>query len=550
MLKTESSDTINNIDIDYVFRPSKQDRQHLLVVFSAVSTDYNFMGTTSEGCRSNILWIKDHFYGESTYYLCHNKNYNIEPVVIELINRTLESLFLTKEQCTLMGFSKGGTAAIFYGLKYDFKNIIASCPQIKIGSYTARDWPKVATHMMGQNYSQSDIYELDAIIPSLLSEDNKENRNIYILSSPDDAQFNVEIEPFLHIFKKYDNFNFIFTESKLAWQHNKLTRYNLPIILSIVYAHGEGIFPKLGMVTNGAAKIDEELKIKHLSNESDVTSAFSEVKKISISKSNIFPEGNSILRWHECNQANEHLHTLIFEGVSDSYSFPMLTKINKDLSYDYYDKFFCDYSAGQFSSLTKNGVDVSTLNNGTYVIKVQSQKKNCKHYLSAAKSNNINISDVHLNKIYTVYSKNDKTYLSIADVENIEPSSLFEIKKSWFKGTLIHYEGVYAIKGISQKEWPDADYFLVAKSANKTFTFRLGRGHRDYINGVFEKHHGEYQKSYFATIQHQGINLDSIPDDSYDLTIVLNKSGALFESIRFDTIVKNKDIIQSTSFGF
>nr|WP_077253194.1 accessory Sec system protein Asp2 [Klebsiella michiganensis] len=130
-------------------------------------------------CRSNILWISDDFENECAYYISKDSKLSLENSVLALIQSVLQTLNLNEEQCTLMGFSKGGSAALYYGLKFNFKNIIASCPQLHIGSYVSRHWPNVANNMMGNNYDQGDINILDNLIPDLLK--NKEIKtNIFI----------------------------------------------------------------------------------------------------------------------------------------------------------------------------------------------------------------------------------------------------------------------------------------------------------------------------------------------------------------------------------
>ncbi|NKX49818.1 hypothetical protein HER39_04365, partial [Arthrobacter deserti] len=49
----------------------------------------------------------------------------------------------------------------------------------------------------------------------------------------------VQIAPALAMFAKYANFNYIESDTDLIQEHTEVTRYNLPLIISAIYALGE-----------------------------------------------------------------------------------------------------------------------------------------------------------------------------------------------------------------------------------------------------------------------------------------------------------------------
>lgn len=115
LISPERIFTYDDIDVLYKTQRGRQDRRHLVVVFSGFCPlgKYNFDGSVANGCRFDILWIKDEFEGNNAYYLCHRMNFDIQSAIIGLISSELDRLGLDKDECTLMGYSKGGNSCPF-----------------------------------------------------------------------------------------------------------------------------------------------------------------------------------------------------------------------------------------------------------------------------------------------------------------------------------------------------------------------------------------------------------------------------------------------------
>ncbi len=114
----ERTEIVEDISIKYMFKPATLDVKHLIIVFSGFGWSspftYDFSGKSLKDVPSNILWIKDDFFGFPCYYLCKHRNFSIESSVIKFIEKILSILSLTKNNCTVVGASKGGTAALYY----------------------------------------------------------------------------------------------------------------------------------------------------------------------------------------------------------------------------------------------------------------------------------------------------------------------------------------------------------------------------------------------------------------------------------------------------
>lgn len=133
--------TINGIDIIHRMKDRKYDNQHLIVVFSGFGANgfftYDFENALSE-CPANIIWIKDDFNSCCSYYCSLDNDLSISDSIFNFIELKLNELSLEREQCTLIGFSKGGFASLYFGVKYGFKNIISTVPQFNIGTYVKK----------------------------------------------------------------------------------------------------------------------------------------------------------------------------------------------------------------------------------------------------------------------------------------------------------------------------------------------------------------------------------------------------------------------------
>ncbi|MGW1708783.1 hypothetical protein ACWCP8_25460 [Streptomyces sp. NPDC002206] len=244
--------------VQYRFAHAKKGNQHLVVVFAnfAAPDDYGWSNGVFDNLRSNILWIRDQFDGKNSYYLCKGMDFELERSVITLISNVMNSLGLTPDQCTMWGGSKGGSAALYFGLKYGFRNIVSIVPQFLIGTYLEKH-PSVAEFMMGQ-VTETNIRVLDNAIPDLVRAGANRGANIYVLSSPQDEQYPVQVEPFLGLFNGYENFNFIFSDSPFISDHTDVTRRNVPMLMGLINFLIDGMAPRLGFVGNGREQPDAD----------------------------------------------------------------------------------------------------------------------------------------------------------------------------------------------------------------------------------------------------------------------------------------------------
>ncbi|MFD3696089.1 hypothetical protein ACFWUZ_07990 [Streptomyces sp. NPDC058646] len=247
------------VPVEYRFSHAKNGNRHLVVVFANFTApgEYGWSNGVLDKVRSNILWIRDLFDGANSYYLCKGMDFALEQSVAGLISRVMNSLSLTPDDCTMFGSSKGGSAAIYFGLKYGFRNILASVPQFLIGTYVKEGIPSAARLMMGE-VTEQNVRVLDSVLPDLVRSGANPSANIYLISSPQDEQYTRQVEPFIGLFQRHENFNFVYNDSSLITGHGKVTLRNLPAIMGLLNLLVDGIAPRIGMVRNGCEEPERD----------------------------------------------------------------------------------------------------------------------------------------------------------------------------------------------------------------------------------------------------------------------------------------------------
>ncbi|MFD9477318.1 MULTISPECIES: hypothetical protein [Streptomyces] len=245
-------DSSGAVPIEYRFSHARNGNRHLLVVFANFTApdEYGMSNGVLDKVRSNILWIRDKFDGANSYYLCKGMDFSLEQSVAGLISRVLNALSLTPADCTTIGSSKGGSAALYFGLKYGLKNVVTSVPQFLIGSYVRAGIPGAARLMMGEVTDQN-VHFLDSLLPDLVRSGANRGANIYLTTSAQDDQYPREVEPFLGLFQGYENFNLLFNDSPLVADHSSVVPRNLPTIMGLLNLLVEGITPRIGAVSYG-----------------------------------------------------------------------------------------------------------------------------------------------------------------------------------------------------------------------------------------------------------------------------------------------------------
>ncbi|MEU6312658.1 hypothetical protein [Streptomyces sp. NPDC047014] len=245
-------DASGALPVEYRFSHARGGSRHLLVVFAdfAAPGGYGWSDGVLDDIRSNVLWIRDDFDGAHTYYLCRGMDFSLEQSVAGLISRVMGALSLSPDQVTLFGSSKGASAALFFGLKYGLRNIVAKAPQFQIGTFVKEGKPETARVMMGEP-SDRGVHVLDSILPDLVRSGANPAANIYLIASAQDVQYQRQVEPFVGLFQGRENFNFLYDDSARGAAKGKEAPRDLPTLMALLTLLVDGMAPRIGMVRGG-----------------------------------------------------------------------------------------------------------------------------------------------------------------------------------------------------------------------------------------------------------------------------------------------------------
>lgn len=212
--------------IKYLYCPYKQSKS-LAVIFSAFpaegkSAGYNMVSTFS-GTHVNRLYILDAFgyQKRGAYYLSENGDFFIPPLVSALVQKYREGM----EQTVFLGSSKGGYAALYYGLLLGADKIIAGAPQYFIGGYLIEK-PEHIPNMdaIAGNHSPDAVQQYNKILPELINtKQSNNNQEIIIHYSPAEPTYEKHI---VHLIRDLSAKGFCVFEDTAEYEnHSDVSRF-------------------------------------------------------------------------------------------------------------------------------------------------------------------------------------------------------------------------------------------------------------------------------------------------------------------------------------
>lgn len=521
----------NNLIVRYKTRRAKKDIRHLVVMFSGIRPhrDYEFDGQASASSQSDWLWIRDDFDGEQTYYLCQDFKFDIEHAVIKLIESHLELLGLDKSSCTLVGFSKGGSAALYFGVKYGFTNIVASVPQIAIGTYVKETRPGIMKHMTSDQ-SATEFDFLDNLIPNAVANDENLNKNIFIWSALGDREYETQVGPFLPMFSKYKNFNSIITDSPLVTTHNEVTKYNLSTILGVIYLISEGAVPSFGQIRNGS-ELSSPAGPRQKAVHGDENSALPVVNfdEFILTGSLVFPRGVGFIRGHEVSGYGQVARNLTLTNEFESHSFPLAATVNKWVNSKFYNGEFRDYRFSGFASPKHKGIQLHDISAGIYRVGLEvlsREKSTVSIYSSNRDMRTISHSNEH---IYLFDGGKSEGTLFKLPVIGFNPAIFsFDINDFWIRDSRFHVDGTFAVRGLEMRTWLEVDYFIVFILDESFITMKLGSSINKNINIDFEDDNNKYSGAVFASPKYEGLDISRLVDGEYEVHVSMLHGSSVF----------------------
>lgn len=180
----------------YVFE--KHNDKRLLIIFSAFPKQsrrggYNYLWSLRK-VKVNKLWIRDRFgsNGAGTYYL--GEDFPSFDSFVKEIDAII-SKYSEGKITYFCGTSKGGSAALLYGLRLNGDFIICGSPQYYIGSYLSEN----AYHrqlMAGICRSSNAKDLLNDLLPKEVSKHG--NKKVFLLISKNEKSYAEHLKPLIY----------------------------------------------------------------------------------------------------------------------------------------------------------------------------------------------------------------------------------------------------------------------------------------------------------------------------------------------------------------
>ncbi|WP_273124327.1 accessory Sec system protein Asp2 [Bacillus weihaiensis] len=239
MFKFEEKTFESNLPVKYVFEEGVHNKDYLVVVFSGFNSvksktpyNYNYIRTLRT-IDCNRLFILDNYGPRGSYYLGENLSFDFEEAVFSLITTIAENKNVKKDKVITAGSSKGGSAALYFGLKYNFGNVIAGAPQTKIADYVNQYSKETLNYILGGNVSETRISQLNQLIFNELETEN--SPILRILTSENDDQYKHHIVPFEDNLKNTD-INYYLDVNNDILSHNDIAvHFPLYLIKQLLY---------------------------------------------------------------------------------------------------------------------------------------------------------------------------------------------------------------------------------------------------------------------------------------------------------------------------
>jgi hypothetical protein len=195
------------VNVKYFFWPAETSSEHLIVTFSGFNGNeangepayYNYVKQLAD-VDCNRLFILDSYDKHPCYYLGKNDKLDYETTVTSIIHYVANQQNIPNTIITC-GSSKGGTAALYFGMKYNYGHIIAGGMQVKVGSYLhglSEYTKETVLKLITGGSSEADRDNLDKHFEDVFK-NNKTTSNINLHIGKGDHHFESHLKPLLTI---------------------------------------------------------------------------------------------------------------------------------------------------------------------------------------------------------------------------------------------------------------------------------------------------------------------------------------------------------------
>ena len=124
-----------------------------------------------------------------------------------------------------LGTSKGGSAALFYGLKLNAQDIVIGACQYRIGSYVS-NYPEIFRGMTGKTVNENDVNSLNSVLPHLIAGSSATRSHIHLIHSVKEPTYERDIK---YLIRDLNSYGLKWTEIECGFEkHDDVGKFFIP----------------------------------------------------------------------------------------------------------------------------------------------------------------------------------------------------------------------------------------------------------------------------------------------------------------------------------
>ena len=519
--------------LKYKYKPSTTNRRKVLVIFSGFRPNgtLDFSGAAIDPIRQDVFWIFDEFGPQSdkTYYLRHNGTDLPEKLVVEFFEEICSHFNVNRESIVTAGFSKGGSAALYFSSKLGLGGCISAVPQFKMGSYLKTNWPKYAKSVAADGADPAKILqEMDHLLEEQLAVTREDRYPVYLITSRADKQYDTEIIPNLELIRRNQGFNLIEVNSAFVDEHKEVTPYSVPIIQGLMLLLLEGLAPGIG---------EQKIEDFEFSTSPRATSlagtAEANLRKLDVNAGRLIVELDTIIRGYNVDGHGVMSRKLKLEDTK----LPLGSVIDPQTTLRNVRWEQANYDAGLSATMGRKGLEISNLPFGKFLAEVELNLR--KEQLSKTCQVNSSFEKFvsEISEEYCFRAVSDKNGLVVeklalsevpiasnSELDRLEQFKLDDARK-------LHVRGRFCPPGAIVEEWGQAKVALLVENDREVVrTWDLGILHRP--TGVPKT----LAKSTFANVGGIGIPLSDLHAGLYRARVLLVTRAVAARTVRLGII--------------
>ncbi len=234
MLYKEKTFRSNGYRLKYMLEQGDSD--DLIVILSGLprpglKARYNY-GRTLSGIKANKLFILDDFGYDKrgAYYLGKDNDFKIQLAVKDLISKIKKDL--KTNRTIYIGSSKGGYAAMYFGVQDNKSIIIAGSLQYKLSDYitiSERLNENTMKYIVGNKYTEKDYKYLNDLLKNVIIENKNNQYELHLHYSDKEYTYG---DHMVHLLKDLDELGIRYTTDVAHYEnHDELAYYFPPFLV-------------------------------------------------------------------------------------------------------------------------------------------------------------------------------------------------------------------------------------------------------------------------------------------------------------------------------